>query len=1510
MNDTVEREDEVSSLSVAWDAAWDSIVNDVERNRSQLRAQLKFYEDSISEDEKRLQNMYATVNEIMDREWQQRKNQIDNSIGKAISTFEKLLDQESKGNTTPEQLRAKLHEVDQKQVPLYELTNPSPNSQLLQDTLQEFDRLYAEWNKTAIETGVVTPPKRRLISRIKSKVRGLFVRKSTPPVQQSSRELKQYQRGLELRLIEIATTYVRTLRLLMTDIVKDARARWERQKRARLAEEEKKTGIARLKQAAAGIRLALETRERALHRARSINQQRKAELEKNVEETQNQIDQQIKLISQTQEQQQPQPVLQPLNVSSGRRLFKTKREYPEANSLEFGKELRRLYPDLYMNPTSVSEGSRCVTYKENEVPRIKPYQELFSRILTVDSPYSGFLAYHGTGSGKTRLGWETISRWFLDNIALRNTSPGAPVLILLPTNKLIGNWAAEGRKVIDSKLFTVRNYSKTDNTAILELVPNPTEFGKNVKPAYVILQKMTVLPDAAAIRIMSRNLPSDQELIEGTGYYLKAYDYDVHEAYRDLTPQEKEALKRMHLEQEVEVGSRTKVMVPSKTLVVVDEGHNLPNPAEISRNVIMSRTALAWANLLKKATSAKRLILTATPLLDDNKLTDLFKLLNLLQMNGGKQVFEGTWRTSLPSDAPDILKEAANHADELESRYLQQQLFDTEGSWQPGRKGLIQQFYAGMISYLTLNNDPTVYPALDTTCQQNPQSTCSYLWNVARQDLDELSVDELSEYGLPKPLRGKNVLVPMTTRQYKEMDKAIQSDLASWKAHRRLDAEPTEPPAVERLNFSGSTRTSKASVMQSWGMKAYTERGRISWPQKAYSLLHLMKNKFPNDKFFVYTSSQAQWFSTQLSRFLTEVGQYEVWTIAKIAEFVRTHPAESQGDNAETQLARAWQAENKEVGKKRVLMFIGSTSALEGLTAARQALVRDLMIELYNQPTNINGELFQAFVGDRNTKEGISLFLTMHVVFVEPSANATMQTQAESRVLRFCALSRFPFDRWRNVQLWRMISIPPSPAETPARAARNRKRPRTGGEGSSNKNVNKIVNKFVPAPWRPPPLPAKFVLLKNAAPTPIYEPWKLPAKAVPAPPPPTVVTQMQMSRRFGVAPGGCGIAPPVGRRWRAVNIKHSKFKHQGKTTIRRVGRTAGADFARLSARSCEISMRLRQLGGGWRRMGGAAVRGAPTVGAAPRTNEEWHYLYLSSQRPASVNILQALKEVAIDCLLFRDYNGDPTVRLCYGQTPVDVRTPSGQLLLPGVRPAPRLPRFDRFCATSEYLLLQDEDDTSLTEFSTNSLNPEGIRLADSFERRCDLANTTVVMLKSASYRDFLIIEALKAPIAVNLNAIERIFGVQQRNVLIIKEILQMLAKPPTGSEAAEQWSLKQDLKLWMLVSALSDESGHRSALERFVQHRIARLNEEQQRKFAGMAEQITSWMKMRLELDIAYDTLINFLRQIPTFNNLFLFLRPPSAPPSVPPPLAFVPRVQQRSRLIPQPSAPTLSDLD
>jgi hypothetical protein len=304
-----------------------------------------------------------------------------------------------------------------------------------------------------------------------------------------------------------------------------------------------------------------------------------------------------------------------------------------------------------------------------------------------------------------------------------------------------------------------------------------------------------------------------------------------------------------------------------------------------------------------------------------------------------------------------------------------------------------------------------------------------------------------------------------------------------------------------------------------------------------------------------------------------------------------------------------------------------------------------------------------------------------------------------------------------------------------------------------------------------------------------------------------------------------------------------------------------------------------------RRLGGA--KNMSGVGGG-KTNEEMHYAYIQNMRPISQQILAALKEIAIDCLLFRDYNQDPDVPLCFGQTPADLspiqqQQQQQQQNQQQQQMGPRLPRLDRYCTAAQHLLLQDEGSNVLTEFTPVDINPEYVRQSDEFERACKLGKALPALIGPVTYKDLLVHEALAAPLLEGSAAAAVYVRYNiQTETLLIKEVLQLMSTKGGG--------LGEDLKLWMLVTALPHP--HRAPLDQFVIRRLDRKTEEDRRRYTGIVEQIIKWMQFRLAVDLATENLVQFLKRIPTIADLGK------------PNLAAIP-----PRYFPTPSAPPLADL-
>jgi hypothetical protein len=165
------------------------------------------------------------------------------------------------------------------------------------------------------------------------------------------------------------------------------------------------------------------------------------------------------------------------------------------------------------------------------------------------------------------------------------------------------------------------------------------------------------------------------------------------------------------------------------------------------------------------------------------------------------------------------------------------------------------------------------------------------------------------------------------------------------------------------------------------------------------------------------------------------------------------------------------------------------------------------------------------------------------------------------------------------------------------------------------------------------------------------------------------------------------------------------------------------------------------------------------------------------------------------------------------------------------------------------------------------------------------------MLGAVGYRDLLALEALKSPVVTSRIAIAQQFNISSEQMLA-QAILQMIATQHVASTGSP-WSLRDELKLWMMVTALPIKQ--RQALAQLLQHRENRLSNDQRTQYTGMVDQILQWMKLRLELEVAFQQLRKFLTTPPT-------ITPPPPPPQVTSQIPPVPQI--RAYTIPTPTAP------
>ncbi len=758
----------------------------------------------------------------------------------------------------------------------------------------------------------------------------------------------------------------------------------------------------------------------------------------------------------------------------------------------------------------------------------------------------------------------------------------------------------------------------------------------------------------------SSSQDEDGMIIGERKYVLPSADYRTHPAYSELTSAEKTLLWDAYARQ-VPAVLKKFVAVPSRGLIIVDEAHYMPASQEISRDVTAAATVLAWANVISQATKAKLLELTATPVLD--KLADLFKLLNLEDEKARPLYFEGTWRRSLARDEPGKLQVAYTKADEAEGVYLEKQMFEKDGRWRPGQKEQLQKTYAAVLSFITLENDLGVYPRFSKTCTTD---TCTYEWTG--QTIKPVSEPELKRLGLPKPAIGRTLLVPYASPQQKIADSAMSTDLNNFAKTRRLGS-PANVATPAEINYGASERVVKSSVLASIGMKTFAVSGAEAWAPKLAALAHLL-SLTPTDKVFAYSTSAASGtnrvFAPKTAAYFRKEG-YEVLTISSATQFLRAHADVTLTKD----LVQLWYASAKP-GKRVVLYAKLPENAGEGATQMTKR--REFLSDLFNDPRNIKGEFVRAFIGDRSTSVGISLFGIMVIVLLDVPASETMETQVEGRAFRTCSHKLIPHNRWADLVLWRFVSMTGS------------------GASGAKKGRGKRVGGVFPLP--------PTILSKGKSRAKTVEKAKSRAK--------TVAKAKVASKSKAKSPIAKAKSPVAKAKSPVAKAKSPVAK-------------AKSPVAKAKSPVAKAKSPV-------------AKAKSPVANAKEHTNEECQFIHLEKSQPVSTKVLTALEEAAIDCRLFRAYNGRPTS--CVGETP----SPAAE-----AKSAALVTRLDRYCAARGSVCLQDAAEDTLTFVDNAGMETSNVP-ASQFEKFCQYAeNAKITNLASPGYWDVLMGRALTAP---------------------------------------------------------------------------------------------------------------------------------------------------------------------
>ena len=142
-------------------------------------------------------------------------------------------------------------------------------------------------------------------------------------------------------------------------------------------------------------------------------------------------------------------------------------------------------------------------------------------------------------------------------------------------------------------------------------------------------------------------------------------------------------------------------ILPKVGIIIVDEAHNILNAEGINTSGQGRRRVLDYAQLLSK-TNLPVMLLTATPVIDENSLLDLFLLLDIIRDKKLKPLTDRIYDRSN--------YDARNTA--LISKWMKLDNYTRDWEWLPKKEEEFYKTISGYISHMTLRNDPQIYPRI------------------------------------------------------------------------------------------------------------------------------------------------------------------------------------------------------------------------------------------------------------------------------------------------------------------------------------------------------------------------------------------------------------------------------------------------------------------------------------------------------------------------------------------------------------------------------------------------------------------------------------------------------------------------------------------------------------------------------------------------------------------------------------------------------------------------------
>jgi len=335
---------------------------------------------------------------------------------------------------------------------------------------------------------------------------------------------------------------------------------------------------------------------------------------------------------------------------------------------------------------------------------IKPnnYQVMLSGILDPNiGRGNGLLAYHDVGTGKTCTALLFIQTYYLSLLSEKESEQLNPnktntlkltlkqeklipsALVLVPSTAIMNNFKNDFVRGCYHPEIKALGIKFEDYVAERNMSVNTTT------KEWMMLNYKTKLPVLrVVIHVMQNNLE-------------KRYHRMWSETAADADSSEDISLDEMeNTDTSTDLGS----VIPLNGVVIVDEAHNLINSTEVLTSITGKRRVLDYARKLSK-TNIPILLMTATPIINQNNFLDLLLLLDLIRDKTAPKLSDGIYEYE-----KDEKYDARNN--KAVKEWMKFNPDNNTYEWLPKKEKEFYTLISGYVSFMTLKNDPRVYPRI------------------------------------------------------------------------------------------------------------------------------------------------------------------------------------------------------------------------------------------------------------------------------------------------------------------------------------------------------------------------------------------------------------------------------------------------------------------------------------------------------------------------------------------------------------------------------------------------------------------------------------------------------------------------------------------------------------------------------------------------------------------------------------------------------------------------------